>query len=402
MKKDKLMTMLRVLKLRAEGNPKLLAEQLAGKKQRMQELLDSVKAENRAFSEVEDKEFNDLEKDIKAINATLEAEKRARDILVQKNEPDTHKEENGEKKSEEERAQEESDAFADYLRGKSASELRASGLELTQGDNGDIVPRRISDRIISAIKDICPFLQLSDVVSTNGEYGVPVYSEDDTNYVKADYVDEGTDLTDNVGKFTTVNLKGYVIGALSLISNKLVNNTDVDVTGFVVNRVAEAQVEKIESEFIDGTDKIKGILNAEKGVTAASNVAITYDELVRLKHSLKRRFRSKAKWVMHPDTYTAICQLKDGTGQPYFKEADYKILNLEVIESDSMPIIGAGAKPIALLDFSGYTIKVTKNFEVQLLREKFATRNMLGILAFGEFDGVITDSKKVRVLTMPA
>lgn len=399
MRQNKLM--LRTLEIRAEDNPKQLTEQLGEKKKRMQELLDSVKAENRAFSEAEDKEFSDLEKDIKAINATLEAEKRARDIMTENNEPDNKLTEKGDDKTEEKRAQEESDAFADYLRGKSVSELRANGLELTQGKNGDIVPRRISDRIISAVKDMCPFMQLSDVVVTNGEYSVPVYGEDDTNFINADYVDEGTDLTDNVGKFTTINLTGYTFGALALISNKLINNTDVDVTGFVVNRVAEALVEKTESEYINGVDKVKGILNATEGVTAASNAAITYDELVRMKHSLKRRFRSRAKWLMHPTTYTALCQLKDGTGQPYFKEEEYKILNLEVIESDSMPEIGAGAKPVALLDFSGYTIKATKNFEVQLLREKFATRNMLGILSFGEFDGVITDSKKVRVLTMP-
>lgn len=391
----------KMLEIRAEDNPKLLTEQIATKKQRMQELLDGVKTENRAFSEVEETEFNNLEKDIKALKATLDAEKRAR-ALFEKEGSGEEKENKEENKSEEERAQAESDAFADYLRGKSRSELRADGLEMTQGKNGDIIPRRISNRIISAVKDLCPFLQLSDVVETNGEYAVPVYGEDDTNYVNADYVDEGTDLTDNVGKFTTINLEGYTFGALALISNKLIHNADVDITSVVVNRVAEALVEKTESEYINGVDKVKGILKATAGVTAASNVAVTYDELVRMKHSLKRRFRNRAKWLMHPTTYTAICQLKDGTGRPYFKEEDYKILGLEVIESDSMPEIGAGAKPIAVLDFSGYTIKATKNFEIQLLREKFATKNMLGILSFGEFDGVITDSKKVRVLTMPA
>lgn len=391
----------KTLEIRAEDNPKLLTEQIAAKKQRMQELLDGVKTENRAFSEVEETEFNNLEKDIKALKATLDAEKRAR-ALFETEGSGEEKENKEENKSEEERAQAESDAFADYLRGKSASELRAEGLEMTQGKNGDIVPRRISDRIISAVKDMCPFLELSDVVVTNGEYGVPTYDEDDTNFINADYVDEGTDLTDNVGKFTTINLTGYTIGALSLISNKLVNNTDVDVTSFVVTKIAEAMVGKTESEYINGEKKIKGILNATEGITAGSNVAVTYEEIVRMKRSIKKRFRNKAKWLMHPDTLTALYLLKDGTGRPYFKEDDDKILGLEVIESDSMPEIGAGAKPIAIVDFSGYTIKVTKNIQIQLLREKFATKNMLGILSFAEFDGVITDSKKVRVLTMPA
>lgn len=246
-----------------------------------------------------------------------------------------------------------------------------------------------------------PFLQLSDVVYTNGKLSVPVYGEDSTNYIDADYVDEGTELTDNVGKFSTIDLTGFVLGALALVSNKLKDNTDINVVDFVVNQVAEAMAEKLEGEFVNGAaGKITGILSAAGGVTAASSTAVTYDELLGLKHALKQRFRGKAHWIMNPATYTAICKLKDGNGQPYFKENEYKILDLPVIESDSMPIMAAGEKAIVCGDLTGYTIKATKNVEVQILREKFATKNMIGVLAFGEYDAKITDSKKLAVLTM--
>ena len=161
--------------------------------------------------------------------------------------------------------------------------------------------------------------------------------------------------------------------------------------------------EKLEGEFVNGTSgKITGIQSAASGVTAAAATAVTYDELVSLKHSLKQRFRGKASWIMNPATYTAICKLKDNNGQPYFKEDEYKILGRPVIESDSMPIMAAGKKPIIFADLSGYTIKATKSVEVQVLREKFATKNMIGVLAFGEYDAKITDSKKVSSLTMAA
>ena len=149
-------------------------------------------------------------------------------------------------------------------------------------------------------------------------------------------MDEGTELTDNIGKFTTIDLTGYVVGALALVSNKLKDNTDINVVDFVVNQVAESIAEKLEKEFVTGSTKIIGITSATKGITAASATAITYDELVSLKHSLKQRFRANARWIMNPATYTVLCKLKDGNGQPYFKEDEYKILGLPVIESDSM------------------------------------------------------------------
>ncbi|MEG0340367.1 MAG: phage major capsid protein, partial [Oscillospiraceae bacterium] len=271
----------------------------------------------------------------------------------------------------------------------------------TQGNNGTIVPTNIANRIVTEVKDMVPFLSLADVVNTNGKLSVPVYDENATNYINADYVDEGTELADNVGKFTTIDLTGYVIGALALVSNKLKDNTDINIVNFIVKQAAAAIAEKLEKEFVNGTTgKITGVLSATSGFTAASATAVTYDELVTLKHTLKQSFRSNARFIMAPSTYTTICKLKDGNGQPYFKEDEYKILGIPVIESDNMPAMASAKKAIICCDLKGYTIKSTKNVEIQILREKFATKNMIGVLAFGEYDGKITDSKRFAIITM--
>lgn len=376
-------------------NLKKLMERRAELKKQLDDLVAKADAEERAMSEDETKEFDAAEKEIKEIDATLDREERARGITEVQQPTENHE------MTQEERAAADEKAFADFIMNR-VTENRAGEIQLTQGNNGAIVPTTIANRIIKSVRDMVPFLQLSDVVYTNGKLSVPVYGEDSTNYIKADYVDEGTELTDNIGKFTTIDLTGYVVGSLALVSNKLKDNTDINVVDFVVNQVAEAIAEKLEKEFVTGSTKIIGITSATKGITAASATAITYDELVSLKHSLKQRFRAKARWIMNPATYTDLCKLKDGNGQPYFKEDEYKILGLPVIESDSMPTIAASAKAIVCADLSGYTIKATKSVEIQVLREKFSTKNMLGVLAFGEYDAKITDSKKIAVLTMKA
>ena len=105
---------------------------------------------------------------------------------------------------------------------------------------------------------------------------------------------------------------------------------------------------------------------------------------------------------MNDATYEAICKLKDGNQQPYFKDDEYKILGCEVLISDSMPTMAASAKAIVFGDLSGYSIKMTKKVEVKILRERFAERNMVGVIGYGEYDGKITDSKKLAVLQMHA
>lgn len=376
-------------------NLKKLMERREELKKKLAELVDAADNEERAMTEEETKDFDAAEKEIKEIDATIAREERARNIPTVQQPTENHE------MTQEERAAADEKAFADFVMNR-VTENRAGEIQLTQGNNGAIVPTTIANRIIKVVRDMVPFLQLSDVIYTNGKLSVPVYGEDSTNYIKADYVGEGTELTDNIGKFTTIDLTGYVVGALALVSNKLKDNTDINVVDFVINQVAESIAEKLEKEFVNGSTKIIGITSATKGITAASTTAITYDELVSLKHSLKQRFRANARWIMNPATYTALCKLKDGNGQPYFKEDEYKILGLPVIESDSMPTIAASAKAIVCADLSGYTIKATKSVEIQVLREKFSTKNMLGVLAFGEYDAKITDSKKIAVLTMHA
>lgn len=386
----------RKAEFRAE-NLKGLTEQRATLVEEMQKIVNDAKAEKRAMSKEEIDKFNELDEKIKGIDKTIAAEQRARNLELVVVTPEKKKK----TLEEEQRAQEEAEerAFIAFIKGQPMEE-RADEIQLLQGNNGSIVPKHIANRIITKIRDMVPYLTICDVISSNGTLSVPVYGEDSQNKVNADYVDEGNELVDNVGKFTTIDLNGYVIGALSLVSKKLIANTDIDVVDFIVNRVSEAMAEKLEQEFTSGTTKIKGIGTTKNVVTAASSTAITYDDLVSTKHNLKQRFRDKAVWIMHPTTYTAVCKLKDENGQPYFKEDEYKILGREVYESDSMPTMATGKIPIVFAEPTGMTIKATTSIELTILREKFATKNMIGVMAFGEYDANITDAQKITGLKM--
>lgn len=389
----------RVAEFRAE-DVKTLEEKRAELVEQMESFVTKAKEEKRAMSEEEQKQFDEAEKQIKDIDATIEAEKRAAELknVVKTSQGANAKTDDAKEKQEEAEVR----AFADWIRGKTA-EMRSGEIQMTQGNNGAIVPTTIADRIIKAVRDMVPYLTKADVINTNGKLAIPVYGEDSTNYIDADYVDEGTALTDNIGKFTTVDLTGYVIGALALVSNKLVTNNDLDIVNFVINEVARAMAEKLEKEFTIGkTGKITGITSTTNTITAASATAITYDELVSLKHKLKQQFRTNAVWIMNDSTYTAICKLKDANNQPYFKDDEYKVLGCDVLVSDSMPELAASATAIVFADLSGYTIKGAKTVEVQVLREKYADRNMLGVIAFCEYDAKISDAKKICALKMKA
>ena len=366
---------------------KKLIEKRAELQDEMDVLLNKAETENRALTDEEVKRFDEIEAEINAIDVTLAKKDKARGMENRAKAED---------KTVEERAAAGEKAFCDYVLGI-ATENRA---QLTEGANGVIVPTTIANRIIEEVKAQVPFFQYADLYETAGKLSIPVYTEDSENYINADYVDEGADLTDNVGKFVTIDLNGFVIGALALLSNKLKNNTDIDVSGFIVKRVAKAISRRLMREFTIGTEgKIRGVISTDTVVTAGAAAALTFDDLVNLKQKLPQQYREKGVWVMHPNTYAAVLKLKDGNQRPYFEEGK-PILNRPVIESEDMPEIATKEKAVVFGDLSGYAIKGAKEVEMQILREKFATKNMLGILGFAEYDGEVEDKQKIAALQM--
>ena len=371
-------------------NMKYLQEQRAELVEQMETLVETAKTETRAMSTEEIDKFNELDSKIKEIDATIEIQNRSFKEEIKESEETRM---SVEKLNVEEREIKE---FADFLRSGKV-ENRADST-MVQGDNGAVVPQTIADQIIKEVRDRVPFLQLAKVVYANGKLSFPVYN--DSN--EADYVDEASTVDAKSGAFTTVDLTGYVIMARSIVSNKLVRNTDFDLVSFVVSEIADKIANKLEKEFITGTSKIQGILSAPKTVTAATAAGVTYDELLTLKHSIKKQFRDNGVFIMNDSTYTAISKLKDENGQPYFSDDDnYTILGRPVVISDSMPEIGARAKSIVFADLSGYAIKMAKQVETKVLNEKYAEYDSTGVLGLVEVDGRIIDSKKISVLQHP-
>ena len=53
------------------------------------------------------------------------------------------------------------------------------------------------------------------------------------------YATEFVSLESNVGKFTTIELTGFLAGALAKLSKSLLNNSDFNLTEYVINKMAE-------------------------------------------------------------------------------------------------------------------------------------------------------------------
>ncbi len=361
----------------------------------MEGLLATAKTETRALNETETTRYESIKTEITGIDNTLKIEEEVRSIDKKE----------VKKTASENIADVEMRAFADFIRG-TATEQRAD-VNFTKGDNGKIIPSSIANKIIEKVKELSPILAMSTQFTVKGTLSFPVYDESEQK-INCTYADEFTALTSTSGKFTSVSLTGFLAGALSKVSESLVNNTDFDLVNYVVNKMAQAISEFLEKELLVGTtNKMTGILSSTNGVTAIAATAVTADELIDLQMEVPEIFQAGACWIMNKATFKAIRKLKDNDDN-YILNKDvtmqfgWNLLGKPVYVSENMPKMAAGAKVIAYGDMSGLYVKFTGTVEVKVLREKYADEHAIGVLGWVEADSKIVEPQKIAVLTMAA
>lgn len=386
-----------------------LTEQRTELVQQMKELTSTAETEKRAFSEEEDQKFDDLDKQVKALDSTIEKMERARDLKL--NSSNGEKRE-GEKSKEPKPEELEERAFANYIRracGATELEVRAGEQNMTMGNNGAVIPTTIANRIISTVKDICPIFSRATIYNVKGTLKVPVWGKANTTHdIAVGYQEEFTDITADSGKFTSIDLTGFLAGALTLIGKSVANNAQVDVVSFIITEMSKAIAEFLEKELLIGTtNKAQGALSTTNTVTTASGTAITADELISTQASIKQAYQANACWIMHPDTFTAFRKLKDGNNRyllqdDFTSEFPYRMLGKPVFVSDNMPKMEVGKKAVLYGDMTGLSVNMRENVEIQVLLEKYATQHAVGIVAWFEFDSKVTDNQKLVTVSMKA
>lgn len=353
--------------------------------------------EERAFNEEEAARFEELENEIRALDKTIEAA-QAREKMERREAP-----------AEGSPAEIEARAFADYIMGRSL-ELRDGEQNMSMGNNGAIIPTTIADRIIKAVRDRCPILAGATRYNVKGTLKVPVWGKaNSTHDITVGYQSEFTEITADSGAFTSVDLGGYLAGALTLIGRSVENNGAFNVTDFIINQMAEEIAIWMEGQLLNGTGSsaATGATNTTNTLTAAAAAAVTADELIQLQAKVKQAYQGNACWTMNPDTFTAIKQLKDGNNRYLLQddvtgEFPYRLLGKPVYLSDNMPKVAASAKAVLYGDYSGLSVNFRENISIQVLREHYAAQHAIGVVSWFEFDSKVTDSQRLAVLTMKA
>ena len=298
------------------------------------------------------------------------------------------------------------DAFWNHARKRDSYEIRNALQVGTDSDGGYLVPDTFEKKLITSLEEENVIRKHAHVFTTsNGSHKIPVVSSRGT----AAWVDEEGQIPESDDVFGQQLIGAHKISTLIKVSEELLNDSAFDLESYFATEFARRIGNAEEAAFLsgNGSGKPTGILadvgGAEIGVTAASETAITADELIDLFYSLKSPYRKKAIWVLNDRTIKAIRKLKDSNGQylwqPALHEGEFDtILGKRIYTSPYAPELGAGAKSIAFGDFSYYWIGDRQGVAFKRLNERYAETGQVGFLASKRVDGKLILPEAIKVL----
>lgn len=374
-------------------NVKELIENRNSKVAQMEKLLTTAKAENRLPSEDEKKQFANLEKEVKDIDATVAMYDQMAGMSM-KEVPSAPVEMTN--------AEKDHKMFENAIRG-----IVNTDTPTMPADAKTLIPTTVWNEIISQVIEISPVFSMADRYNITGKLVLPKYDAQNSSIVMQ-YADEGTTAESGKVVISQIELNGFLARCIAKISKSLINNSNFDIVGFVEAKMAQAIALYFEHELLIGTDrKVEGLkgIAPDMTVTTASETKITSDELMDVQDKVIDNYQGNSVWIMNRETRNAIRRLKDNDGD-YLLNRDftakwgYTLLGKDVYCSDAMDKIHAGKTTIYYGDFSGLAVKVSEDANMQVLQERYAEEHLLGILAFVEWDAKIADTQKLAKLVM--
>lgn len=392
-------------------DPLELRRKRAGLIEQMRALIDKADEEKRDLSGEEEESYQKLEEDVRRLDGQIKREEALRslesDLGEPLNDPHTPVSGDGEPAGEVRRraTEEYRRAFWAVMQSRSPNPPEARDLFKAEGPKGGyLVPEAYETELIKALADVNIMRTLGTVRTSNTLVKIPVV----TGRPVFTWIQEKATYQQTDATFGQYMLDAHKGGGIVLVSEELLEDSFVALEAELREQFALGQGDLEEAAFVagDGNGKPRGvILDAQIGVNAAAENAVTADEVVQLKYSLKKPYRKRARWLMHDTTALAIALLKDSNGQyiwrPGLQVGEPDILLGSPLEtSNEMPQMASGKSAILYGDFSFYRIQDRAGITIQKLVELYAVNGQVGFKITFRTDGRLMLPEAVKALKM--
>lgn len=271
------------------------------------------------------------------------------------------------------------DVLRSLARGeKRAHTFRSERRDLTVGTataGGNVVPTSFVSQLYEHMIEVSG-IRLANPTVLQTDSGEDLQVPKTTSHSTASIITEGSTITESDPAFGQVTLGAYKYALLIQVSRELMEDSGVDLTGYLARQAGRAIGNASGAHFTtgSGSGQPRGVVTAaSSGVTGATgNSGVPqYEELVDLKHSVIAPYRRNgAVFMMSDATLGEVRKLTDSNGQPLWQPSvtagdPDMLLGHPVVVNPDVADAALSADSVVFGDFSAYTIRDVRAVSVE-------------------------------------
>ncbi len=269
-------------------------------------------------------------------------------------------------------------AFDNFVRKGDEGALVTKSFDSGDDSAGVLVTPTLSKQIISAIAAKSPMRRLASIESISTR-ALDVIIED--GEFSAGWVGEAVPRGDsNVSKLRKKTIEAHEIYAQPKATQNLIDDSEINIEGWLTERLADSFVKLENESFIngDGESKPRGLLKNEDIEVVETPEDSVIDKLMSVVSSLSEDYIANASFLMNRKTLAGLQAVKDGNGRFIWQQSmsdplQQTIFGIPVVISSHMPDMASDEVSVVLGDFkSGY--KIVDRSGISLLRDPYTDK----------------------------
>jgi HK97 family phage major capsid protein len=303
------------------------------------------------------------------------------------------------------------DTDAEMIRSLARGEVRSHTFEkrdVLTTSTGSPVPTSFFDSVILKARLVGPMLDVPTILNTAGGETIQVpslsaYSSSST--VTA----QGANFSESDPTFNSfTELKAFKFGFLIQVSREMIEDSGVDLLGFLADQVGNGLGFNVQNALTNGTGTVQpqGIVGAAgSGITGGTGVtgAFTADNLIDLYYSLDgaARLLPGVGWMMNGASIGAVRKLKDTAGNYVFSPAvdgnsRDLLLGKPVFENPHMASPGTAVKSVLVGHLPSYYVRTVGGIRLDRSDEYAFNADLITFRASIRCDGALPQSSHIK------
>lgn len=381
------------------------------------ELLDSAAAENRDLTAEEREKYDrineDLDRRAALIRDIVSAEAREREVAESmRGLEDVARP----VETREVPAQTDADILREIISGERRGHtFGIESRDLLKSTSNSPVPTTFSSQVIDQARLVGPMLDPSIVTVLTTASGEDLVLPSLSSWSTAAIEAEAATIDESDPAFGKTTLKAYKYSFLIQLSSEFMNDSNIDVMGFVSQQAGNEFGYRINNALTTGTGTVEptGIVqSASAGVTGGTATStagtghFTADNLIELVYSLDGAARRLPGFgiMANGSSIAAMRKLKTSGGDYVFvptiqPDTPDTLLGYPLIENPAMASVASGARSVIAGHFPSYYVRSVGGLQVAR-SDDFAFANDLVTLRFTwRVDGALPQTSHVKRFT---